>query len=134
MISKSNMQCYIIQISVLNKNFFSPLLTLGENCYLDLEKHDKSDLFPITIQMWNSFLERTGLTPATVSFPITTISFLKDNKINILYSSKKTVLNKEEIGEPLDIVDFEPIHFQKDPGFNIFKDEVNFETFISQFD
>lgn len=128
------MQCYIIQISVLNKNILSPFLTLGENCYLDVEKHDKSELLPITIQMWNSFLERTGLTASTLSSPITTISLLKDNKIHILYSTGNEVTNVEKIGDPLDVFQFEPIHFQKDPGFNIFKDEVNFETYISQFD
>lgn len=114
----------------MNNNYFSPLLTLGENCYLDMEKHDKSELLPITIQMWNSFLERTGLNASTLSSPITTISFLKDNEIHILYSTGKKVTNVEKIGEPLDSFTFEPIHFKKDPGFNTFKDEVNFEDYI----
>ena len=128
------MHCYIIQISVLNRDYLSSLLTLGENCYLDVEKHEKSDLLPLTVQMWYSFLDRTGLTVSTLSSPITTISLLKDNKIHLLFSTGNEVSIVEEIGEPVDTIDFDPKHFQMDSGFNIFKDEVDFETYISQFD
>ena len=142
---KQQMKCYIIQNSVLVEKSTVPSFHLiapgllnnptgfdavGINSYLDPNNTTKLELKIIAKQMWDHF--NTYCTKYVS--PVTTISLLDEDKLHILYSNgNPKTANDYELDQPLDTVDFQPMFFGEDPGFRIFRDDVDFSSFIKTF-